>query len=565
MTFRTVGRNAGGRAFPSSALLALWIFVLLVAAVLAAGPVLLPEAATAQSTPEGLAAQVLVEVNTRRAEAGVPAVNQSVPLATAAAAHAEYLVANASRWGAGFDAHYETSGLPAFYAVSPGERAVKAGASPPPYVFEDVVRTVGGSGLSAQSLVTAWIDAPLHRRAVMDRTMVEAGFGSASDGLNRAYVYDVATDYYASAHPTGIQEYPANGMSAVPVGWDGNESPQPFPAGQYAELWEGSRFVGGYPITFFATHGSFSSLEFTLSTADGVSVPVVRSTSYSYVFVPRQRLAVGTTYEGRVTYTIKNSYTGGVTSGTKSFSFTTAGGSTTTTTLPPTTTTTTTAVPVTTTTTTTVPSSTTSTTAPPATTTTTAPPVVFADPDLDEHPYAEAILALAARGVVEGYIEGGRRLFRPDDPISRQQFAKMIVLALGIPVSPADKCIFPDVDQTTEGDELYPDHYVAAAWSAGIVQGTSLDPLRFSPGQYTSRAQLLTMVVRGARSCASGRLSPPEPGWPGTLRISDPAHEESARWAEWNDLLRGIDLEGWDLWRPATRGEVAQVLWNLLR
>jgi hypothetical protein len=46
----------------------------------------------------------------------------------------------------------------------------------------------------------------------------------------------------------------------------------------------------------------------------------------------------------------------------------------------------------------------------------------------------------------------------------------MIVLALGIPVSPADKCIFPDVDQTTEGDELYPDHYVAAAWSAGIVQ-----------------------------------------------------------------------------------------------
>jgi len=30
-------------------------------------------------------------------------------------------------------------------------------------------------------------------------------------------------------------------------------------------------------------------------------------------------------------------------------------------------------------------------------------------------------------------------------------------------------------------------------------------------------------------------------------------------------LLSGIDLAGWDVWAAATRGEVAQILWNLTR
>lgn len=30
-----------------------------------------------------------------------------------------------------------------------------------------------------------------------------------------------------------------------------------------------------------------------------------------------------------------------------------------------------------------------------------------------------------------------------------------------------------------------------------------------------------------------------------------------------NGLLAGIELQGWDVWADSSRGEVAQMLWNL--
>lgn len=156
------------------------------------------------------------------------------------------------------------------------------------------------------------------------------------------------------------------------------------------------------------------------------------------------------------------------------------------------------------------------------------------------------------------------RLFKPDDPVWRQQFAKMIVLGLALPVSSSDVCPFGDVEKSS-GDSLYPDHFIAAAARAGIVVGTSLDPPRFSPYRNVSRAQLLSMVVRAGRSVRSVPLREPPTSWKGELPASDSAHGENIRWAEFNGLLAGIDLRGWDVWQPATRGEVAQVLWALVR
>ena len=45
------------------------------------------------------------------------------------------------------------------------------------------------------------------------------------------------------------------------------------------------------------------------------------------------------------------------------------------------------------------------------------------------NPYHTAITDLASRGVIGGYANGD---FGPSDPVSRQQFAKMIVKALGL-------------------------------------------------------------------------------------------------------------------------------------
>jgi len=41
--------------------------------------------------------------------------------------------------------------------------------------------------------------------------------------------------------------------------------------------------------------------------------------------------------------------------------------------------------------------------------------------------------------------------FRPGDPVTRQQFAKMVVLACGYPVTERDYCYFWDVQKERQG------------------------------------------------------------------------------------------------------------------
>ena len=60
------------------------------------------------------------------------------------------------------------------------------------------------------------------------------------------------------------------------------------------------------------------------------------------------------------------------------------------------------------------------------------------------HPYYAAISDLASRGIINGLANGN---FGPDDSVTRQQFAKMIVLTGGYPVSEADVCAFSDVQK----------------------------------------------------------------------------------------------------------------------
>jgi hypothetical protein len=54
--------------------------------------------------------------------------------------------------------------------------------------------------------------------------------------------------------------------------------------------------------------------------------------------------------------------------------------------------------------------------------------------------------------------------------------------------------------------------------------------------------------------------------YPGTVGDFDPGHAPFMPLAEYNGLLDGLVGfdRGWDPWLPATRGEVAQILWNVL-
>ena len=177
-------------------------------------------------------------------------------------------------------------------------------------------------------------------------------------------------------------------------------------------------------------------------------------------------------------------------------------------------------------------------------------------PDVgDEYPYQSQIEALAAAHVVEGFQDG---TFGPNQYISRQQFAKMIVLALALPVSDTSVCAFKDVEDTP--GELYPYHYVAAAADNKITEG--IDAATFAPLRNITIAQAITMV---SRSAASLTEEPPA-GVKSVFGTFDTVHTPWADRAQYAGLLDSLD---WSAAKdqptdPITRGEVAALLCNLV-
>ena len=178
------------------------------------------------------------------------------------------------------------------------------------------------------------------------------------------------------------------------------------------------------------------------------------------------------------------------------------------------------------------------------------------------HPYYDAITNLASRGVINGKTDGR---YHPSDPVMRQQFAKMIVKTMGHDVSPIIACPFMDVDLTPDpNDPLFPAKYVAVCALHGITVGRQT-PTTFDPYANIQRFQVLSMVARAVDEVEPGLLvTPPAsfvPTWnPG---LSD-QHGLNAARAEYAGLLAGIDLSALDPFGNMTRGEIAQVLHNLL-
>jgi hypothetical protein len=179
-------------------------------------------------------------------------------------------------------------------------------------------------------------------------------------------------------------------------------------------------------------------------------------------------------------------------------------------------------------------------------------------------PYRTAVLGLRDAGVVAGYPRsGGGADFRPDAPLTRAQFAKMLAVALQVPVSEDLVAPFTDLGSDDPAG-LYPHDYIAALAQRGILQGTS--PGHFSPDGTLSRAQMVTLVVRALEKLHPLTLVTPEPYWDGpTLGVFDPVHGPTMARAEWNSVLDGLVgfSRFWDPWAPASRAEAAQALWNI--
>ena len=105
---------------------------------------------------------------------------------------------------------------------------------------------------------------------------------------------------------------------------------------------------------------------------------------------------------------------------------------------------------------------------------------------------------------------------------------------------------------------------MAAAYADSIITGET--PTEFAPYDPVTRAQMVTMMVRAAQSLKPGLLQAPPAGRQAQVTGFSPVHDQNLRLAEYNGLLAGLQGYGsaWDPWADATRGECAQVLWNLM-
>lgn len=181
--------------------------------------------------------------------------------------------------------------------------------------------------------------------------------------------------------------------------------------------------------------------------------------------------------------------------------------------------------------------------------------VGFSDVPSD-HPFRADIEGLTDQGIISGYPDG---TFRPDDPVTRQQMAKILVLAFGSHTDAVDNAATPTFsDMTPDMGVPYPFDYVEEAAAAGYFIGDAAG--LFHPGANITRAQLALVLVR-----AGGEdLADPPAGYEtGFTDVPGFAAEEVAK-AKFNGILDGKTATTFDSYAQATRGHVARIVSRLL-
>jgi hypothetical protein len=150
--------------------------------------------------------------------------------------------------------------------------------------------------------------------------------------------------------------------------------------------------------------------------------------------------------------------------------------------------------------------------------------------------YLEAIRRLQGIGIVRGYEDG---TFRPDNPISRAEFASMLVRALNKQdqIGPTTSR-FRDVPTSKWYNPV-----IKVAYENGIVSGVGANA--FQPERQVSGAEVMTMLVR-AMGLADQALNIQGPNWyTGYVQIATQS---------------GLLYHGFVPDRPATRAQCAEAI-----
>ena len=176
-------------------------------------------------------------------------------------------------------------------------------------------------------------------------------------------------------------------------------------------------------------------------------------------------------------------------------------------------------------------------------------------PDLKGKACRDAVLGLAARNILNGFTDG---TFKPEDPMTRAQFAKTAVTALGITAS--GTASFPDV-----APKAWYSAAVATAVRFKIVNGR--EDGRFDPEANIDLQEAAAMVCRAAKLCGLDTTMGTAEGDKLLSAYGDRSKVQN--WAvptlAWC-LKNGVVVRSGNLDPRAkmTRGEIAQMFWRLL-
>jgi uncharacterized protein YkwD len=256
-------------------------------------------------------------VNHYRSLAGVASLRIQESVVEAAQNHADYYMfnfADGQAWEHGV--HGEVMGKPGFSGKWPYDRM--QATQYPGFGSAEVMHFIGDPIAS----VDGWMSGILHRVILLEPILTCGGYGSgkneqaAVDVINLG-IGDNVDNQLANSSPYPLS-YPADGQQGVPLAWNGNESPDPLPAGA-------SRPVG-YPFTLQGVMGKLvvDWAEMRSGAGQVVAVhpnPPLCPQFNCYALIPRQPLSPWSTYS----VTVQGSVAG--IAFTRSWTFTTGGSS----------------------------------------------------------------------------------------------------------------------------------------------------------------------------------------------------------------------------------------------
>jgi uncharacterized protein YkwD len=140
--------------------------------------------------------------------------------------------------------------------------------------------------------------------------------------------------------------------------------------------------------------------------------------------------------------------------------------------------------------------------------------------DLGDHWARETILRLLQESIVSGGTDGR---FRPDEPLTRAAFVKMLIAGQGVALRPGDGGGFAD----TGSHWVSAQGYLGAAVRSGVVRPEEYPAGHFEPDRPITREEMAVMVVRALGLDGAARARKLSPG---PVTLAGKTFADAAAW-----------------------------------